>query len=91
MPKQITEHVKKETLYRGKTLDYLKSLDVRESAKLLPSRSRRTVLRNFDKIDQFVKRCENKISRNKKIETHLRDLIIVPKLVGINIAIHNGH
>lgn len=90
MAKQKEEHVKKETLYRGQTLEHLKTLDVREAAKLLPSRSRRTVLRNFDKIDAFVKRAETKIARNKKVETHLRDLIIVPRLVGMTVAVHNG-
>jgi len=80
----------KEKKYRGQTIDSLKSLDVRESAKFLPARSRRTVLRNFDVIDKFVKSCEKKIERKKKIRTHLRDLVIVPKLVGMEIEIHDG-
>ena len=80
----------KEKKYRGQTLEQLKSLDVREVAKYLPARSRRTVLRNFDVVDNFVKSCEKKIKRNKRIRTHLRDIIIVPKLVGMTIGIHNG-
>ncbi|MEK6855221.1 MAG: ribosomal protein S19 family protein [Nanoarchaeota archaeon] len=80
----------KEILYRGKDIEFLKQLDVRESAKYLPSRSRRTVLRNFDKIERFIKRCEKKLSRNKKLKTHSRDLVIVPKLVGLTIAVYNG-
>ncbi len=80
----------KEKKYRGQTLDYLKSLDVRESAKFLPSRSRRSVLRNFDKVEKFIKRCEKKIERKKRIRTHLRDLVIVPKLVGMIIEVHYG-
>lgn len=81
---------KEEVLYRGKTIDFLKTLDVRESAKFLPSRSRRTILRNFDKIENFIKRCETKNSRNKKIKTHLRDMIIAPRLVGMKIGIYTG-
>jgi len=80
----------KDHLYRGKTLEELKILDVRESAKYLPARSRRSVLRNFDVIEKFIKRCEFRISKNKRIRTHLRDLVIVPKLVGLTIAVHNG-
>ncbi len=80
----------KEIFYRGKSLESLKALDVRESAKYLPSRSRRSVLRNFQVIEKFIKRCEKKISKKKKIRTHLRDIIIVPKLVGMVISIHNG-
>lgn len=80
----------KEKLYRGQKLEDLRKLDVRETAKYLPARSRRSVLRNFDVIEKFVKRCEKKNERNKKIKTHNRDLVIVPKMVGMNIGIHNG-
>jgi small subunit ribosomal protein S19 len=80
----------KELFYRGKPLEELKKLDVREFAKYLPSRSRRTVLRNFNLIENFVKICEEKISRNKKIKTHLRDIVIVPRLVGMVIQVHTG-
>lgn len=81
---------KKEMTYRGKTLEELKQLDVRESAKYLPSRSKRTVMRNFDVIEKFIKTCEKKVSKNKKIKTHLRDIVIVPRLVGYTVGIYNG-
>jgi small subunit ribosomal protein S19 len=80
----------REAIYRGKPIEELKALDVRESAKFLPSRSRRSVLRNFDTIEKFIKRCETLSSRKKKIKTHLRDIVIVPKLVGLTIAVHSG-
>jgi small subunit ribosomal protein S19 len=80
----------KEIFYRGKNLEQLKSLDVRESAKYLPSRSRRSVMRHFDIIEKFIKRCEQSVSTNKKIKTHLRDIVIVPKLVGFIINVYNG-
>jgi len=80
----------KEKKYRGQSLDSLKSLNVRESAKFLPARSRRSILRNFDVVEKFIKLAERKIERSKKIKTHLRDLVIVPKLVGMTIGIHNG-
>jgi len=92
MPKE-TEGVKvriKEKIHRGQKLEDLKSLDVREISKYLPARSRRSVLRNFDVIEKFIKSCEKKIGRKKKIKTHFRDLIIVPKLVGMIIGVHNG-
>lgn len=80
----------KEFTYRGKTTDDLLKMDVREFAKLLPSRRRRTVLKNFDKIQKFAQRCKKKIQENKKIKTHERDIIIVPQMVGMKIHIHNG-
>jgi small subunit ribosomal protein S19 len=85
------KHVKvKEALYRGQKIEDLKTLDVRESAKYLPSRSRRSVMRHFDQIEKFVKKCEIKSSKNKRIRTHLRDLVIVPQLVGKKIGVHTG-
>lgn len=80
----------KELFYRGQSLESLKALDVRECAKYLPSRSRRSVLRNFQAIENFVKRCEKKAAKKKKIKTHLRDLVVVPRLVGMTISIYNG-
>lgn len=80
----------KDVFYRGMNLENLKKLDVREFAKYLPSRSRRSVLRNFQAIENFVKRCEANQSSKKKIRTHSRDIVIVPKMVGLTIAIHNG-
>lgn len=84
------EIVRKDIPYRGKSLEFLKSLDVRECAKFLPSRSRRFILKNFEEVEKFVQRCEKSATQNKKIKTHLREIVIVPKLVGLTIGIHNG-
>ena len=80
----------KEVYYRGQLLDNLKSLSVRETAQYLPSRSRRSVLRNFHTIEKFIHRCSQSLAQKKKIRTHLRDIVIVPQLVGYTIGIHNG-
>jgi small subunit ribosomal protein S19 len=81
---------KKEFKYRGKTLKELKEMDTREFAKLLPSKPRRFVLRNFQEIEYFVSRCKTKQSRKKKIRTHKRNIVIVPQLIGMNIQVYNG-
>lgn len=81
---------KKQFIYRGKSVDELKTLEVREFAKYLPSRQRRTVLRNFQVIEDFLKRAKEKLDKGKKIRTHSRDIIIVPQMVGMNIQIYNG-
>jgi small subunit ribosomal protein S19 len=80
----------KEFTFRGKTMEELKALDTREFAKFLKSRQRRAVLRQFDVIEKFITRCEKKQEKNKAIKTHLRHLIIVPRMVGLTINIHNG-
>lgn len=86
----MEEITKKQITYKGKTIEELKNLDVREFAKYLPSRERRSVLRNFQKIEYFTKRAKEKNEKGKKIKTHSRGLVIVPKLIGMNIQIHNG-
>lgn len=80
----------KELFYRGKNVEELKKLDAREVAKYLPSRSRRSVLRNFQLIEKFIKRCEKKQAKKKKIKTHLRDIIIMPKMIGMQIGVYTG-
>lgn len=85
------EIAKKQFTYKGKTIDELKALDVREFAKLLPSRQRRTVLRNFQNIENFISRAKGRISKGRKsIKTHKRDLVVVPQMIGMKIQIHNG-
>jgi len=71
-------------------MEDLKKLDTREFAKYVPSRSRRTILRQFQEIEKFVQRCKNKISKKKMIKTHLRNIIIVPEMTGMKIGVHNG-
>jgi len=82
--------VKKQVMFRGHSVEDLKKIDVREFAKFLKSRQRRSALRQFNKIEDFVKRCQKKIENKKPIRTHDRDIIIVPQMVGMKIAIHDG-
>lgn len=79
-----------EFTYRGKTIEELKQLDTREFAKFLKSRQRRTILRQFDVIERFIKNCEKKLEKGKPIRTHLRNLVIVPKMIGMTIYVYNG-
>lgn len=81
---------KKEFKYKGKTIEELQTLSVREFAKFLTSRQRRHILRNFQELENFVKRLEEKVSKNKKVKTHKRHMVIVPKMVGMRIQVYNG-
>jgi len=80
----------KEFTYRGKTLEELKKMDTREFAKYLGADTRRFVMRHFEIIEQFVKKCRKRQERGKPIRTHLRYLVVVPNMVGYTINIHNG-
>lgn len=86
----IIESTKKQFTYRGKTIEELKALEVREFAKYLKSKARRSVLRQFQEVEEFVSRTKKKSERNKQIKTHNRNLIIVPQLVGLKIQVYNG-
>ena len=81
---------RKEFTYRGKTLEELKKLDVREFSKYLKSGARRNALRQFQQIEDFISRAKIKIDKNKQVRTHQRSLIIFPEMVGMKINIHDG-
>ncbi len=79
---------KGEFTYRGKTLQDLKKMSLEEFAELLPARQRRTISRG---LGDEHKKILNKINDgDTTIKTHLRDMIILPEMVGLNLEIHNG-
>ena len=81
---------KKEFKFKGKSMEELQALDTREFAKFVGSRERRTILRQFREIEDFVSRANRKLGKNKTIKTHQRDLVVVPKMLGMKIQIYNG-
>ena len=81
---------KKPITFRGKTIEELKNLEVREFAKYLESRSKRALLRQFQNVEDFVSRAKKKMEKNKPIKTHKRTIIIVPQMVGMKISTYNG-
>ena len=80
----------KEFTFRGRGLEELKKLDIREFSKYLKARARRTVLRQFHEIERFLNQSKKKQAKNKPIRTHARNMIVVPEMVGMKIYIHNG-
>ena len=82
---------KKAFSFRGKSLEELQALGVREFAKYLQARERRSVLRQFQVIEDFVTRAKKKLANKKPIKTHQRDIVVVPGLVGMRLNVHNGN
>ncbi|MEA3248385.1 MAG: ribosomal protein S19 family protein [Nanoarchaeota archaeon] len=80
----------KDKFYRGENVENLKTLNIREFAKLVKARTRRTLLRNYDVIEAFINKCEEKKDNNKLIKTHNRALVVVPQLIGKTIGVYNG-
>jgi len=79
---------KGEFTFRGKSLEDLKKLSHDEFALLVPSRQRRTMQRGFS---EDHKKLLNKVKiKDQNIRTHLRDMIVLPEMVGLKIAIHSG-
>lgn len=79
---------KKEFTYRGKRLEELKALSLAEFAELLPARSRRSLKRGLTEQQKILLK---KIKKNKQnVETHCRDMIVLPEMVGGTIKVHNG-
>ena len=68
----------------------MKTLDVREFAKYLKARPRRTVLRQFRDIEYFIARSRKKLDKKKLVKTHDREMVIVPAMVGWRVMVHNG-
>jgi len=73
--------------FKNKTIEELKELSIAEFVGLLPARQRRSYARGFsDEKKKLIKKLE----KNDNVKTHLRDMIILPLMVGKTIQIHNG-
>src|SRR3989338_5232817 len=80
--------VKKEITIKGKTLEELKKMSTNELAQLLTSRQRRTIKRGMTEQQKTL--LEKLRSNEKNIETHCRDMVILPEMVGVTIKVHQG-
>ena len=78
---------KKEFTYRGHTPDQLKKMSIKESATLLPSRERRSILRGMTEPEKSLLR---KIEKRDGVKTHAREMVIVPMMIGKTILVHSG-
>lgn len=79
---------KKEFTYKGKTLEELKKMSISEFKELLPARQRRSLKRGLtEQQKKLLKRVRNK---EKNIETHCRDAIVLPEMIDSMIKVYNG-
>lgn len=87
----------REFKFRGYNQDQLKSISIESLLPLLNARQRRSLNKRVGKYmtDQKRKlREEIKFVRNgtsnNKLKTHVRDMIILPDMIGLSISVHNG-
>ena len=86
----------KDFMYRGHTLDSLLAVSMDEFINLLSSRQRRSLQRGLTPEQRILlgklreAREAIKTGKDVTIKTHVRDLIILPEMVGMKIMVHNG-
>ena len=83
----------KEFTYRGLTQKELEGLSLEKLLKLFPARARRSLTRGInDDKRKLIKKIKDKKSGESKntINTHLRDLIILPTMVGTTVNVFSG-
>ena len=78
---------KKEFTYRGRTLEQLQAMSIKEFAALIPSRERRTLLRGMTDAEKSLL---NKLNKRASAKTQSREMIIVPQMVGKTVQVHSG-
>jgi small subunit ribosomal protein S19 len=78
---------KEEFTYRGLKAEELKKLNMDELMELLPSRQRRRLKRGLTKDHR---RLLSRVKDRDVVRTHLRDMIVLPEMVGKTIEIYNG-
>jgi len=80
---------------RGYTLEQLEKMSLEELAKkVFDARVRRKILKRGlteqeKKFLEKIKEIKQK-NPNKFIKTHLREIVILPIMVGLTIGVHNG-
>ena len=79
----------KEFLYRGKGIEELSKMSVKEFAEIVTSRQRKSLLKGF--TDEQKKFLEKVNANRMNLRTHCRNMVIIPSMVGKTVKIHNGH
>ncbi len=86
MPKKFTFH--------GYSIEELQKLPLDDFAKLLPARQRRSLARGLTpkekKLIERVRRAREAGKTENPIRTHCRGMVILPEMVGLKFAVHNG-
>ena len=83
-----------EFKFKGKTIEELKNMELNKFVEILPSRERRSLKKGFtEKQKKLLKKIDLFLQGKykKQIKTHCREMIILPKMVGMTIYVHKGN
>jgi small subunit ribosomal protein S19 len=79
---------REEFTYRGFKIDELKAMGINELLPLMPARPRRKIVRGFSEGEKTL--LAKIRDGDEKIRTHLRDMIVMPEMVGKTVEIYTG-
>ena len=83
-----------EFTYRGHTIEELQEMSVEEVAELLPARKRRSIERGLtreqQKLLEDARAAEPEATASDPLRTHLRDMPVLPEMIGLTFAVHDG-
>lgn len=87
--------VKKDFIFKGYSLDELKKMSMDKFIELLPSRKRKSLAKGPLKMKKLLMKIRKvreigSETRGEVVKTHYRDMVVLPEMVGLTIAIHNG-
>ena len=68
-------------------MEELKKLSVKELSALFTARARRKIKRGFSDRE---KKLMAGVAKKGNAETHCRDMLVLPEMVGKTIRVHNG-
>src|SRR4030042_3801635 len=86
----------KEFMYRGHPLANLQGMSMDEFITLLPSRQRRSLQRGLTPEQRILlekmRAAQEGLKKGKEatVKTHVRDMLILPEMVGAKVHVHNG-
>ncbi|CAM9746771.1 unnamed protein product [Chrysoparadoxa australica] len=100
-PEQIMEIKKKRTfkkfMFRGIDLEKLLDLSTADFMELVHARARRRMTRGLKRKPMALikrlrkaKKAAGPMEKPRGIKTHLRNMIIVPEMIGSIVGIYNG-
>ena len=78
---------KKIFKYKGKALEELKQMSIKELSALFDASARRKIKRGFTNAEKTL--LEN-VDKKDFLKTHCRDMLILPAMVGKTIGVYNG-
>ncbi|KAL0218506.1 hypothetical protein P9112_004159 [Eukaryota sp. TZLM1-RC] len=98
MPEARKKRAFRRYTFRGVDIEQLVDMPTSEFIELLDSRGRRKMLRGIglkektliEKLNKAKKACTEPGQKPEVVKTHLRNMIVLPSMIGSVVGIYNG-